>query len=273
MGEKRVQDLLTRTEDTESWIAIKDSKVAAIGTLQTENDRGTGVIRNLAFRPTFTSAAMELLKHLASRARMNSLETIVFWTWENMNPMVDIASQAGFQIRDRMSLMHANLADDSVVSKAKSCFKIKSLADGISIDDFVMANRCAFERDKSRPLERDELEYWIESLPGYRADLQLAALDNDKIVGTVMSEIEKAMDASSKFYRAWVYGLGVVPDARRSGVATCLMIELLHRLRAYRVHDVWLLADLDGQSRTFYETVGFHRDTVWIEFIASSNLF
>ena len=273
MDEKRVQDLLTKTEGIESWVAIEDGEVVAIGTIEAEHDRKTGVIQNLAFRPTFTSAAMELLKHLASKARMNNLETVVLWTWENMNAMLDLANQVGFQIREKMSLMHANLADGFVAPKAKSSFTVKSLADGISIDDFVVANRLAFEEDKSRPLERDELAYWIESSPGYRADLQLAALDNDKIVGTVMSEYEKVIDASSKFCRAWVYGLGVVPDARRKGVATCLVMELLHRLRECRVHDVWLLADLDGQARAFYETVGFHHATVWIEFTASSNSF
>jgi ribosomal protein S18 acetylase RimI-like enzyme len=166
-----------------------------------------------------------------------------------------------------MNLMHAKPADIMALKK-RQLFTIKSLTDGVSIGDFVEANRLAFAEDKSRLLETDELEYWIESLPCYRTDLQLAALDNDRIIGTVMSEYEEIWCRNSEFSRAWVYGLGVVPDARRRGVASNLMRELSQRLHTYGVRDIWLLTDLDGSVREFYETVGFHRDTVWIEFKA-----
>jgi N-acetylglutamate synthase-like GNAT family acetyltransferase len=273
MDEKRVRDLLTRTGNTESWVAIEDGDVTAIGTLETDDDHKTGSIQNLAFRQTHEPAALMLLRHLESRARVIGLETVVLGTWESMTSILDLVSKAGYQIRNRMSLMHADLDDDIVAPEADSCFTIQSLADRISIDDFVAANRLAFEKDKSRLLERDELEYWIESLPGHRSELQLASLINDKIVGTVMSEYEEVMRADSRLCRAWVYGLGVTPDMRRSDVATCLMMELFQRLRSYGVHDVWLLTDLDGPGRMFYETVSFHRATIWLEFTAGSRLF
>jgi N-acetylglutamate synthase-like GNAT family acetyltransferase len=272
MGEKQVQDLLTRTEDTESWIAIEDGQVVAIGTLKADNERSTGMVQNFAFRPKRVSAALELLKHLASRARTKNLEAVALWTWEDMVPMLDLMNQAGFQVRERMGLMHANSADFAAPKK-KQHLTIKSIADGLSIADFVKANRLAFVEDRSRLLERDELEYWIESLPGYKADLQLAILDNERIVGTVMSEYEEIQRRNSRFRRAWIYGLGVVPDARRKGFATCLITELSRRLHECEVRDIWLLTDLDGPVKTFYEAIGFHRNTVWIEFMARSRLF
>ena len=272
MGEKQVQDLLTRNEDTESWVAVEHRQVVAIGTLKADNERSTGMAQNFAFHPRYVSAALDLLKHLASRTRAKNLETVALWTWEDMVPMLNLMKQAGFQVRERMGLMHANPVD-SVVPRERPHFTIKSLADGLSISDFVESNRLAFVGDKARLLKKDELECWIESLPGYQTDLQLAVLDNDKIVGTVMSEYEDIQSPNSRFRRAWVFGLGVVPGARRRGVATYLMRELSHRLHTYGVRDIWLLTDLDGPVRAFYETVGFHRHTVWIEFVSSSNLF
>jgi GNAT superfamily N-acetyltransferase len=271
MGEKQIQDLLTRTENTESWVGFADGQVVVIGTLRVDNDQSTGIVQNFAYRSRHEPAALEMLKHLASRTRTKNLDTVALWTWEGMVPILNLMSQTGFHITEQMSLMHANPAD-IIALKDRPIFTIKSLADGLPICDFVEANQLAFVEDRSRPLERDELKCWIESLPGYRTDLQLAAFDNDRIIGTVMSEYEEVQCRNSKFRRAWVYGLGVVPNARRRGVATCLMTELSQRLHIYGVRDIWLLTDLDGSVRKFYEAVGFHRHTIWIEFEASSKL-
>jgi len=272
MGEKQIQDLLTKTEDTESWVVIEDGQVVAIGTLKADYERSTGMVQNFAYRPKHEPAALEMLKHLTFRTRTKNLDTVALWTWKGMVPILILMSQTGFQIGEQMSLMHANPVDIMAL-KERPLFTIKSLADGLPIGDFVKSNRLAFAEDNSRLLETDELEYWIESLPGYRADLQLAVLDNDEIVGTVMSEYEEVQSGNSRFTRAWVYGLGVVPDARRKGVATYLMRELSQHLHTYGVRDIWLLTDLDGPVRTFYETLGFHCHTVWIEFVSGSKLF
>jgi GNAT superfamily N-acetyltransferase len=272
MDEKQVQDLLTKTEDTESYVAIEDGQVVAIGTLRVDNEQSTGIVQNFAYSSKHKPAALDMLKHLALRTMAKSLDTVTFWTWEGMHPILNLMNQTGFQIKEKMSLMHAKPAD-IIALKKRPLFTIKSLADGVSIGDFVKANRLAFAEDKSRLLEMDELEYWIESLPCYRSDLQLAALDNDRIIGTVMSEYEEVRCRNSKFNRAWVYGLGVVPDARRRGVASYLMRELSQRLHTYGVRDIWLLTDLEGPIRAFYEAVGFYRHTVWIEFKANSKLF
>lgn len=269
--EKQVSSLINKTGETESWIAFTGKKIAAIGTLTVSNDRREGILQNFAFDLGSITTALELLKYLVSRAREKNLDEVTMWTWKDLGHMQDIVRDAGFRTGNRMALMYLNPANFKRPNREPN-FTIKSLADEISIDNFVESNRIAFADDNTRPLEKVELEQWLESSPGFRADLQLVSIENDRIVGTVMSEYEDVKTEDSMFRRAWIYGLGVVPDARRRGVATHLLMELSRRLSTYKVHDIWVLTDIEGPIRSFYETAGFVHQTDWIEFVNNLNL-
>lgn len=265
-GGEHVQNLIAESKNTESWIFIDQKKATAIGTLTVKDDSNNGTIQNFAFSPMHSDTALELLKYLVTRAKIWKLETVTMKTWENIQSIRKLLTDAGFHFKNQMALMHLNPANIKTQDK-EQYFTIKSLAEGVSIDAFVEANRTAFSEDISRPLEKIELEHWINSIPGFQADLQLAAIIDDEIVGTVMSEIKETKKEDSMLGSAWIYGLGVVPDARRRGIAANLLRELSSRFRADGVRDVWVLTDFEGSIRSFYEAVGFTYQTNWLEFV------
>jgi len=264
-GIEQIRNLTTEAKNTESWIFIDEKKVTAIGTLTADDDRHNGTVQNFAFSPKDIDNASKLLKHLLTRAKIWKLETVTTTTWENVGSIQKLLTDAGFHFKNQMALMHLNPANIKIPDK-EQYFTIRSLADGLSIDAFVESNHIAFAEDSSRPLEKIELERWIDSIPGFHADMQLAAIIDEKIVGTVMSEIEEIKKEDSISRHAWIYGFGVVPEARRRGIATHLLRELSCRFSVYGVSDIWALTDFEGPIRLFYEAVGFTYQTNWIEF-------
>ena len=263
---EQIQNLIEETKNIESWIFIDEKTVTAIGTLAVDDDRNNGIVQNFAFSSEYVDTALELLKHLITRAKIWKLKTVTITTWENVESIQKLLTDAGFHIKNQMALMHLNPANIKVPEKDQYS-TIKSLADGVSIDAFVESNRLAFAKDNSRPLEKIELEHWIKSIPGFQADRQLVAIIDDEIVGTVMSEVDEIKKEDSICRHAWIYGLGVVPEARRRGIAANLLRELSCRFCAHGIRDVWVITDFEGPVRSFYEAVGFTYQTKWIEFM------
>ena len=138
--------------------------------------------------------------------------------------------------------------------------------EGIATKDFVAANRIAFKDDTSKPLEVEELDGWLEESSGFLPELQLVALANGRLVGTVMSEIFKVGDLDDTSRQAWIYGLGVIPEWRRKGVGRSLVNELFTRMQDLGIKDVWILTDSEGGVRDFYDKLNFVEKNRWREF-------
>ncbi|MPZ14479.1 MAG: GNAT family acetyltransferase [Chloroflexi bacterium] len=86
-------------------------------------------------------------------------------------------------------------------------------------------------------------------------DLFLVAVEEDRVVGTVMAGYEG--------HRGWVNYLAVDADHRRTGIGRALMDEAQERLGRLGCPKVNLQVRSDnGDALAFYDRIGFARDDV-----------
>ncbi|MDF1537383.1 MAG: GNAT family N-acetyltransferase [Candidatus Thorarchaeota archaeon] len=192
------------------------------------------------------------------------MKRIWTWMWDSEKYLLDTLTHVGFVEKERQGLF--SLSITKVKPKVHdSAIKLQSISAGITIADFVKANREAFKDDTSRPLEENELEEWLEKSEGFLAECQLAAVIDETIVGTVMSEVITNPINDANHREAWIYGLGALEQYRRQGIASLLVSELTTRLSKQGVKKIWLFTDIEGPIRSFYEHAGFVHEADWVD--------
>lgn len=268
MDTKECLDLLAEGPASRSYVVLRGRRVVATATLDMRGSSTAAEIRNLAFHHGNQDAGRSLLNDMAAVAKGKGFTSLYAWEYDSVTAAVRLLNGTGFSEEGHTSLLLFRL-DKRTTNPRSSSVVFMSLADGLSIDSFVEANRVAFEAEGYRLLESAELERWVSNFEGYVPSCQLAAQIGNAIVGTVMSEIGKVRPGRSLAKVAWVYGLGVIPDARRQGIGTGLMNELLKRLQFQGVCEVWLVTDAEGGIRAFYEQLGFRHHTYFTKYSRS----
>lgn len=216
-------------------------------------------------RATLTSfacpkASKELVKvflqHIISEAQERDAISINSWVWSSEEQTLDALSDLGFKIDFEHSLISRDISHLTETTHQPQ-MTIQSLSEGVTIPDFVTANREAFKDDPSEPLQESELEEWLSEGKGFRPDLQLAAVLDGSIVGTTMCETFEVVCSTGTEQHAWIHGLGVAEPYRRRGIATDLVTDLMSRLQEHHVRTLWLFTDTEGPIREFYDRLGF----------------
>ncbi len=259
-------DVVTLIESSQNhpFVACHNRRLMAIAALKVEDNSEVLHLADLAALEASSPVIESLIRHLISKAKDLNAKRIWTWIWDSEKALLDALTCVGFVEKERHGLISLALAK-SDSSMSDLTIKIESISDGIKIPDFVQANREAFKDDTSRLLEEKELEEWLAKQEGFLTECQLAAVVDNKIAGTLLSEVfvNSAKDGSP--LEAWVYGLGVIEQYRRQGIASVLLNELNNRLITKGVNRLWLFTDTKGPIRAFYEHAGCTKEADWIE--------
>ena len=246
------------------YMVKEGAKILAIGALEIKNGK-EGHIDHFVTSERDDISLKTLLDFLLDESHKYQLNKVSIWIWDSEEKKIDLVGNAGFKPTIEMALMMYQLSD-KVTEPISEEFIISSLKDSIATKDFVTANRIAFKDDTSKPLEVEELNEWLQEPSGFLPELQLVALVNSRLVGTVMSEIFEAGELDDTSRQAWIYGLGVIPEWRRKGVGRSLVNELLTRMQGLGIKDVWILTDSEGGIREFYDKLKFVEKNRWRKF-------
>ena len=103
---------------------------------------------------------------------------------------------------------------------------------------------------------RDHLQLWGKAF--------LVAEHNNKVVGYVMTRVERSIGYVSRFFPkkvGHVVSIAVLPEFRRRGIATALMKEAIKRLKEiYGVKEVYLEVRISNEPAIkLYEKLGFQK--------------
>ncbi len=262
--QKQVMQFLDDSQRYHPYLIRKDDKLLAIGTLEILNEK-EGRLDHLAHREGEDKSLGLLIDHLLLKGRKYEIKEISAWLWDSEKEKIRIIEEVGFKSTKELALVVRRLSD-SIAKPISKSLTISSLRNGVSIEEFVTANRIAFRDDDSSLLKVDELNEWLKEIPGFLPELQLVALSDGMIVGTVMSEFFEVITKEVVIERAWVYGLGVIAEWRRRGIGTSLLSELMKRLKHLGVEELWALTDTEGGVREFYDELGFIEKDRWKEF-------
>ena len=83
-------------------------------------------------------------------------------------------------------------------------------------------------------------------------DASVAAVDGDQIVGMGMLGI--------RGNRAWIGGMGVIPERRRQGIGRRMMAYLLEQAREHDISEVWLeVIEANTGAHALYLEMGFEQ--------------
>jgi GNAT superfamily N-acetyltransferase len=246
------------------YMVKEGNKILAIGALVIKNGK-EGYIDHFVTSERDDISLKTLLDFLLDEAYECQLSKVSIWIWDSEEKKIHLIKNAGFRSTAELALMLYQLSD-KVTEPISEEFTISSLKDGIATKDFVTANRIAFKDDTSRPLKVEELDEWLQEPSRFLPELQLVALVNSRLVGTVMSEIFEAGELDDTSRQAWIYGLGVIPEWRRKGVGRSLVNELLTRVQGLGIKDVWILTDSEGGIREFYDELNFVEKNRWRKF-------
>ena len=246
------------------YMIKEGDKILAIGTLEIKNEK-EGHIDHFVTSQKNDVSLRTLLDFLLGEALEYQLNKVSIWILDSEEKKIQLMGNAGFKSTIELALM-LHKVSDKVTKPISKGFTLSSLKEGIASKDFVTANRIAFEDDPSRALEVKELDEWLQESSGFLPELQLVALANGRLVGTVMSEIFEVGDQGLTSKQAWIYGLGVIPEWRRKGVGRSLVNELLTRMQGLRIKEVWILTDPEGGIREFYDELKFVEKNRWRKF-------
>ncbi len=257
---------LIDSSESQSFVMFHNEQVTAIASLKDDDDEPEVKAFSDFVALDIPLPALEaFIRQIISQASGTDVKRIWTWMWNSETKLMDVLASVGFAEKGRHGL-YSSIIKNQKPHLFPSNTAIRSIADGTTISDFVRANREAFKDDPSRPLEESELEGWLAKDAGWVADLQLAAIMDEEIVGTVMCEIITNPINSPNRHWAWIHGLGVVKQYRRQGIASHLINALLTKMRMRGIEKVWLFTDIEGPIRTFYEHVGFVKEVEWVEF-------
>ena len=103
---------------------------------------------------------------------------------------------------------------------------------------------------------RDHLQLWGKAF--------LVAELNGKVVGYVMTRVERSIGYVSRFFPkkvGHIVSIAVLPEFRRRGIATALMKEAIKRLKEiYGVKEVYLEVRVSNETAIkLYEKLGFQK--------------
>ncbi|TFG08860.1 GNAT family N-acetyltransferase [Candidatus Thorarchaeota archaeon] len=261
---KNAMDLLQRETSTLAVIARDGERPVCIGSLERIPSSAVMKISELAFLKDEEDAGREVLERLIERAHDLKAATLSVWIPESNERLRALLQERGLEKSMEEGVFHLYLA--SSATQETPWFTISSLAEGFSIEEFVTANRTAFAEDESRLLEEAEVREWIGQGERFDPELQLVAVHGGDAIGTVLCELSPNSIREDGPSDAWVYGLGVVPAHRRRGVARTLIEELKRRLKKRNILDLYLLSDVEGGARPFYESAGFTMADVYAEY-------
>ncbi|MFW9980057.1 MAG: GNAT family N-acetyltransferase [Candidatus Thorarchaeota archaeon] len=255
---------LISTPDMQPMIAFSGQYPVGIAVLEKDSESHNFTLKDFACSNASLSLVKTFLHHIVSQSRELDAISLNTWVWDSEQQVLSSLIEAGFVLEQEHSLISRRVMK-TPSSSYQDTPLIRSLSEGITIHDFVKANREAFHDDPSQPLEESELESWVSEEEGFHPNLQLAYLINDSIVGTTMCEIFSFEGQSGQERHAWIHGLGVVKDHRRRGVARSLVDELMHRLNELSVTELWLFTDTEGPIREFYNRLGFLQRVNWVD--------
>lgn len=89
--------------------------------------------------------------------------------------------------------------------------------------------------------------------PGH---ILVVAVNDDRVVGQARAILHMHPDSGCELY---VDNLGVVPEMKRTGIATLLMNRLIELGRARGCVDIWLGTEPENEeAKGFYEAFGLH---------------
>ena len=114
--------------------------------------------------------------------------------------------------------------------------------------DFDLAGRTSPERPLSA---EDATAYLAEPTV-----LHWVAEDDERIVGELLCHLLRLPSGVGR--GLLLYSIGVRASARRRGVGTALVREMLQWMKGDGVPEVWVLADNPG-AEAFYSACGFRR--------------
>jgi GNAT superfamily N-acetyltransferase len=264
MYKKQVMKFLEDKKCYHPYMAKEGDKILAIGTLEIKNEK-EGHIDHFVTSQKNDIPLKILLDFLLDEAHEYQLNKLSIWIWDSEEKKIHLIRNAGFKSTIELVLMVYQLSDE-VIEPIPEEFAISSLKEGIATKDFVTANRIAFKDDTSEPLEVEELDEWLQEASGFLSELQLVALVNGSLVGTVMSEIFEVGGLDDTSRQAWIYGLGVIPEWHRKGVGRSLVNELFTRMQGLGIKYVWILTDSEGGIREFYDELKFVEKNRWRKF-------
>lgn len=265
--------------DTDSVLAEVDGLVVAYG-LQVLPPEPESIVRSIAFggvRPSHRGRGIgrELLAWHRERARQQfATSDLALPAWhmlyvEERNPSgLRLAERAGLPLVRWFSKMHRDLAADipDLPLPAGLTLATPTLAD---VERLRVARNDAF-RDHwgSQP---SSVEGWTSMVDQdtFRLDLSVVALDGDRLVGFVLTQVYEDDFASQGYRGGYLPLIGVVRDARGRGIAPALIAETLRRHRVAGFEKVALDVDSENPSGALglYTRLGFVADTRSVAFV------
>lgn len=131
----------------------------------------------------------------------------------------------------------------------ESVLSIVTYRPGYEAAVIALWDECNLTRPWNNP--RMDIERMLKVYP----ELFLVALDDNRVVGTVMGGYDG--------HRGWPYYLGVSPSYRKQGLGKRLMETLADKLRAMGCPKINIQVRSDNlQALKFYEKLGYKPDQV-----------
>ena len=124
------------------------------------------------------------------------------------------------------------------------------------LDEVININLMCLREHYPDYFWRDHLQLWDKAF--------LVAEVNDRIVGYVMTRVERSMGYVSRFFPkkvGHIVSVAVLPELRRKGIATALMKEVIKRLKEiYGVKEAYLEVRVSNEPAIrLYEKLDFKK--------------
>jgi len=223
-----------------------------------------GFIRDFCVLPAFRGSGVEewLLEAAVNELRRRGVSRVRAWTGVDRGDRIRFLERSGFRFSHRTIDMRISLADIPVSIGANMGVAIRRLRSDLDRDVETLNwvdNEC-FKADPlhvAHTVEETRKELLEDPVLSWR-EVFFAVLDG-KDVGYIGVGIDERYNVEHGVKTGYINGIGVLPEYRRRGIGTRLLLHGLERLKAKGMTSASLDTDDTNPTRaiTLYEKVGF----------------
>jgi len=249
------------------FVALVDGKPVGVVHAHVEGsgEQKQGFIRDFCVLPAFRGSEVEdrLLEAAVNEFRKRGISRVRAWTGVERTDRIGFLERSGFRFSHRAIDMRVRLADVRF-DKGENMGEVAVRSIRTEVNEDVEAlnwlvNECFRDDSLHVPQSVEETRRSLLDNPVLGWQEYYFAVVDDRNVGYVGVGVDERYNVEHGVKTGYVSGIGVLPDYRRRGIGTRLLLYGLERLKAQGMTSASLDTEDTNPTRamTLYEKVGF----------------